>query len=442
MRILLLNYEFPPMGGGAGHASFQLARRLVAQGCRVDVITSGLHGQPPLETINGVRIHRVRSLRRGIQDCGFEGAWSYVAAARAVFRRLLREQPPDVLHYFFGLPTGALSLCAPEARRIPNVVSLRGSDVPGYDTVSRPLQVAHTLLRPVTRRIWRRADAVVANSRWLARLAEQAVPGIPVSVIPNAISDQRFHPADPSTWHPASPARRLPEPGRTGRGLVLRHAQGSAPRVDREVPRALPVGLHRNRHSAASEVQLLTVVRLIPRKGVDDLLRAMALLQDVPVHLTIQGWGSGGDALQRMARSLGVAPRVTFAGFLARDLLPPVYQRADLFVLPSLSESCAMALLEALACGLPVVATRVGGITEHVEDGVNGLLVPPRDPAALARALRRRITDPSLRRALGARNAERVRQLCSWEHVVADYLAVYRRIIEARGIQGDGHADR
>ena len=387
LRILLLNYEFPPMGGGAGHASFQLAKTLTATGCHVDVVTSGIDGQPSLEVIDGVRVHRVRSFRRSIQDCGFQGAWSYVAAAQPVYRRLLRKRTYDVIHYFFGLPTGVLALCTPGAGRIPSVISLRGSDVPGYDTGSRSLRLAHGLLRPLTRRIWRSADAVIANSHGLRELAQPVVPAKPIGVIPNAIDGTVFTP----------------------NGTAGRHGDGSA-----EV------------------VRLLAVSRLIGRKGLGDLLRAVALLKHDQLALTVQGWGRDADRLQALAVSLGVDRQVTFAGFTQRHLLPAVYRAADIFVLPSHSESCAMALLEAMACGLPVVATGVGGTVELVAEGVNGHLVPPGSPRALAGALTRLIGDPALRRTMGARNAQLIRQSYTWQAMTNQYLDVYRQAIEQR----------
>lgn len=390
LRVLILNYEFPPMGGGAGHASWELARQLAARGCAVDVVTSGIAGQPAVGWVEGFRVYRVKSARRSIQDCGFTGAWSYVMAAQPVCRRLLREYRYSVIHYFFGLPTGALALCTPGADRIPSVVSLRGSDVPGYDTTNRLLGLAHGLLRPVTRRIWRRADAVVALSAALREQAKRTLPGRAMEVIPNGVDATRFTP-----------------------------------------------GIANGRPSAAM-VRLLTVARLIRRKGLDDLLRAMALLNDEPAHLTIQGSGADGAQLEKLAVSLGVQDRVSFSGFRVRERLPEIYQAADIFVMPSLSESFGLAVIEAMACGLPVVISQVGGMIEYVEDGVNGLIVPLRDPHALAQAIRRLIRDPSRRQAMGRRNAEKIRGSYTTGVVAEAYLATYERVIAARRHQQRG----
>jgi glycosyltransferase involved in cell wall biosynthesis len=154
----------------------------------------------------------------------------------------------------------------------------------------------------------------------------------------------------------------------------------------------------------------------------------VALLRDDRIRLTIHGLGGDSARLQGLAVRLGVAHQVIFAGFLNREQLPPVYQASDIFVLPSHSESCAMALLEAMACGLPVIATAVGGTTEHVTEGLNGRLVAPGQPERLAEALRRLIDDPAGRRAMGAENAQAMRRAYSWDGITGRYLEIYRRL--------------
>ena len=391
-RVLLLNYEFPPMGGGAGHASFQIAKTLVALGCSVDVITSSPTGQSTVEIIYGVRIFRVPSQRHGIHDCGFFGAWSYVITAQPVFRKLIKENSYDVIHYFFGLPTGLLLLCTPGAGKIPSLVSLRGSDVPGYDLLNKKLRAMHRLLYPLTRRIWNQADAVVANSHALRELAQPVMSKKPIRVVTNAIEGDAFYPAAV------------------------------------------------NGHKKTALLRILTVARLIHRKGIQDLLHAMTFLKEEPVHLTIQGTGSQQEQLEQLALDLGIYDRVTFAGFCVREQLPEVYQEADVFVMPSLSESFSMAVLEAMASGLPIVASQVGGMSECVAHGVNGLLVRPQDPQTLAAAIRSLLHDAPLRHQMGKRSVEKAREQFSWQRVTSEYLSIYEQIIEQRNGNGVKHA--
>ncbi|HWP85726.1 MAG TPA: glycosyltransferase, partial [Terriglobia bacterium] len=146
---------------------------------------------------------------------------------------------------------------------------------------------------------------------------------------------------------------------------------------------------------------LLWVGRLQPWKGVDTALRALA---EIPgAVLAIAGDGEERRALERLAAELGLAARVRFLGPLPRAELPRLYAAADLLLATSFaSETFGIGLVEAQACGLPVVASRFGGFPEVVDEGRTGLLVPPRDPQALAAAVRELLEDPARRRAMAA----------------------------------------
>jgi glycosyltransferase involved in cell wall biosynthesis len=386
LRILLLNYEYPPYGGGAGVATEMLARSLAARGLRVDVVTGGSDDDVSSELLwdgdadeEGVlTVHRVRCRRSSLHKAGMLDAASYLVAARPVIRRLLREHDYQVAHFFFSLPTGAL-LPFLDLHDVPVVVSLRGSDVPGYEPHDAALAAAHRLLRPLTRWIWRRADRVVALSDDLGTLGLHTMPGLRYSVIHNGVDLQRFRPS------------------------------------------------HR-RWFARDRIRCLAVARLVERKGLRDLLRAMALLERGRFELDIVGTGPDEPILRRMAAELGIGGEVRFLGALDRSAVARRYREADLFTLPSRAESFGNVFAEALASGLPIVGTSVGGIPELVEHGLHGLLVPPGEPAALADAIRTLADDPTRRREIARRNRLRAEAALDWGYVTARYLSVYRGI--------------
>ncbi len=110
MKILMLNYEFPPMGGGAGNATDNISKNLALAGHDVTVLTSRYGEQPPFEVKNGVKIYRVFSWRNSIHDCGFKGAYTYILFAAVKLMRLNRTERFNILHFFFSLSTGLLSL--------------------------------------------------------------------------------------------------------------------------------------------------------------------------------------------------------------------------------------------------------------------------------------------------------------------------------------------
>jgi glycosyltransferase involved in cell wall biosynthesis len=151
--------------------------------------------------------------------------------------------------------------------------------------------------------------------------------------------------------------------------------------------------------------------RLYPSKGQDVLLRALAL--EPSVHVSFAGDGPARATLVALAAELGVLDRCHFLGAIPRALIPALMARAVVTVVPSRDEAFGLVNIESLAVGTPVVASRVGGIPEIVRDGVEGLLVPPDDPAALAKAIHRILESPRLRSGLS--EAGRMRFLSSYE---------------------------
>lgn len=175
------------------------------------------------------------------------------------------------------------------------------------------------------------------------------------------------------------------------------------------------------------------VARLDVQKGIDYLLQALARLRGsgVPVRLALVGGGPLRQRLERRARVLGIAGAVVFAGEVP-DVVPWL-AAFDVFALPSLWEGMPLALGEAMAAGLPVVATAVSGTPEMVKDGENGLLVPPRDPVALAEALRRLVTDEELARRLGAEARGWAASALDPGGMAEGILRVYGDVLEAAG---------
>lgn len=377
MHLLFLNYEFPPVGGGAAYASLATARELVSMGHGVDFLTTATPNAASDGEIDGVRVFRVRTYRRGIHEIGLGGALSFVCCATSRLRAIARRTHYDACHYYFGLPTGLLTRLPGPHQSYPYVISLRGSDVPGYDP---SLEWHHRLMLPVTRRIWRGAHRVVANSHYLRRLALASAPDIAIEVIHN----------------------------------------GAA------APDTSPV--HQEMRSG---VRVLAVSRLIARKGLDMLIRALGSSRSEDLSIDIAGDGPDGAALRQLATDCGVADRVRFHGFVDRPGLSYLYARADIFVLTSIAESCSMALLEAMAAGLPIVATKAGGNTELVQNGSNGLLIEPGNVDELSGALRTLAQDRAQRQRFAAANCTLAQERFSWRGVAQRYEAIFQEAVQA-----------
>jgi glycosyltransferase involved in cell wall biosynthesis len=179
---------------------------------------------------------------------------------------------------------------------------------------------------------------------------------------------------------------------------------------------------------------VLGVARLVPIKNVALLVDAVARVRThVPdVHLVIVGDGPEGPALRARAAQLGLAESVTFAGAIPHEDTPPFYRSADVFALSSDFDNSPNAVLEAMASGLPVVATDVGGVRHFVKDPMGGAVVPRGDAAALAYAIERFLVQPDAARAAGMHNRAKASSECSWRASASQLLAVYRRAIAAR----------
>ena len=201
----------------------------------------------------------------------------------------------------------------------------------------------------------------------------------------------------------------------------------------------------------ARKYRILSVGPLVPRKGVDLVIQSLPLLAEAgfdDVELLIVG-GSG-DALaldddpevQRLraiARDLGVADQVTMPGQLPRDAMPGIFRSSDVVVCTPWYEPFGIVPLEAMACGVPVVAAAVGGLRETVVDRRTGLHVPPRDPEAIAAAVQELLGDPALRAEMGRAGMQRARSRYSWERVAADTEKAYRSVLAAAQRAGDGN---
>ncbi|GAA1774590.1 glycosyltransferase family 1 protein [Pseudarthrobacter sulfonivorans] len=184
--------------------------------------------------------------------------------------------------------------------------------------------------------------------------------------------------------------------------------------------------------------RILSVGRLVPRKGVDLVIRALPHLAAAgcdDVELLIVGGGADLGQLDSdpeirrlmaMAAQLGVREQVTLLGHVPRSEMPALFRSADAVVCAPWYEPFGIVPLEAMACGVPVVAAAVGGLRDTVVDGSTGIHVPPRDPEAIAAALARLLGDPALRDELGAAGQRRVRSRYSWERVAAETEKAYQ----------------
>jgi glycosyltransferase involved in cell wall biosynthesis len=207
--------------------------------------------------------------------------------------------------------------------------------------------------------------------------------------------------------------------------------------VDEEKISTIPFGVDTEVFKPAQgneqqeEFGILYAGSLYALKGVPFLIRAMAYVRrnKIKANLTIVGEGSQKGALTALAKTLQIEKHVKFVGFVPNSKMPMHYNRCDIFCFPTLGEPFGKAVVEAMACGKPVIATNVGGTAEIIQNGANGILVPPANSEAIAAEIARLINDAQERRRIGKRARETAVERFSWEKIAEKYHHLYSELL-------------
>ena len=339
MNILLINYEYPPIGGGAATATAAIAGHLTSLGHAVTVLTSQFRDLKGAIREGDVRVVRCPAIRKYPDRSGILEMFSFLVSAGLMLGSVIRKHRIEASIVFFSFPCGPLGLWGLKRGNVPYVISLRGGDVPGNEAALDPL---HRLLTPLRRLIFRRSVAVVANSPGLKEMSERADP-CPVQVIPNGVDTDFFCP------------------------LEIRDEAGHRPFAFLFVGRF---------QIAKNLFYLFDHVAALRRSGVGAFV--LHLVGDGPQH----------DELQSHAKNMGIEDCLVWHGWVDKDSLREIYRSADCLVNPSLCEGMPNVVLEAMACGLPVIASRVPGNDAVVRHGETGWLFDLDKPDTFRTALR------------------------------------------------------
>jgi rhamnosyl/mannosyltransferase len=379
MRIVHIYKDYFPVLGGIENHIKQLAEAQVQRGHEVDVLVTNLDATYAFETINGVRVTKApRHLNVQSAPIGF--------SFRAAVERLTTDA--DIAHLHAPYPIG--EICNLISGRARKTVITWHSDIVRQKTLLR-------VYAPILRRVIAKADVIIPTSEVYARtspwLCDHLAKCRPV---PLGIDIARF------------------APGR-GAGEQRSGELHDSPSLLR----------------SSVPLRLLSVGRLRYYKGLDRLIRVAPRLHDV--HITIVGVGPMEAEWKALAQQLNVADRVTFAGEVNDAELPNWYRAADAYVIPATSraEAFGIAILEAMASGLPVISTDVGTATSWInQDGVTGFVTPPDDDGALVGAIEK-LRSVSARRRLGQAARARVEAEFTVERMVEKIEHIYSEILDS-----------
>lgn len=399
IRVLILSHLYPrktdPILGNFVHLQ---VKHLLKEGCQVRVISPvpyaprilwtnprrRAYGQTPVfDSIEGVSVHYPRFIRA--PGSWFHGISCYTSSLsiRKRAEAIVKEFQPHILHAYDATPDGYVGLLLRRRYNLPLACSLLGADVNVYPSYK-------PLTRKLTQKVISEADQLIAVSQALKKSAEVlAQPKREIRVI--------YMGCDTEAFRPDAAARER-----------TRELLGIPPQ----------------------ERIILFVGRLVEAKGIFELIEAFSQLQSryPKVHLVLVGDGQDRQRLEDQARQKKLDDVIHFVGARPHSEMPSWLNAADLLVLPSHNEGLPNAIVEAMACGIPVVATKVGGIPEVVEDKKSGLLIEKKIDSLIT-AIDSLLKDPEKRKQMGAYGRSIIEQNFSWQQSARALRELYDEIL-------------
>jgi phosphatidylinositol alpha-1,6-mannosyltransferase len=386
MRLLMLNNEFPPLGGGTGTVNRAMLERFArVPGLEIDLITSALGSRPEEEFFaSKIKLYKVPVRNENVHHSSNRELSEYFFRGLRLALKLHRGRSYDICFAWSAVPAGAIALALRRLVGLRYIVRVCGPDIPGFE---RRYQTIQRFLLPLIRRIWCGAERVVAKSEREIEMIHAVDPHLSCLLIPNGVDIVAFKP-------------------------------------NQTVPEAGPL-------------RILCVGRLIERKGQHHLIEAVKRLTDegIEVRVDLVGTGDARSDNEAHAARLGLTDRLHFLGYVSREKIAEHYAAAHVFVLPSYNEGMSVALLEAMASGLAVVVTPTGGTPELVEPEINGLVFDWSDVDGLTAHLRRLAQDRSLMRRMGEASRTRAGDF-SWDRAALRYIDLLKRLTSVLPLAG------
>jgi L-malate glycosyltransferase len=376
MKILFLNHEYPPIGGGGGVWTQDICRILNRRGHHIKVITSHMHGLPKREQIDGVSIIRLRSLRKEYYRASFLSMGFYIIRSFICSMSIIRRWRPDIIQAVFAVPAGVVGFLINKLTGIPYVISAHLGDVPGG--VPDKTDKWFRWIFPFTVSVIRNAKTITAVSSYTGSLLQQSYKINPI-IIPNGY--------DPDS---------IPE---------------HAVQVNRP-----PV--------------VVFAGRFVVQKNLVELVEIMASLKDVQWQCKLIGDGPLRKTIEETITTYGLSDRFIITGWLPAEQVVDHLRSSDLLLMPSLSEGQSIVGINALASGLAIVAYNVGGFDELVVNGMNGILVKPGEKQKMSAELRTYLENPDklLKARMASLNHAKRFDL---NRIVDSYKEIYQNVTEA-----------
>jgi len=359
LKILMLNYEFPPLGGGASPVSFEMAQEYIKKGHQVDVVTMSFKNLNSFERVNNIGVYRLKCLRSKKEMCYPYEQLSYIFSAIKFLRKHLKNNHYDICHTHFVVPTGIIALWLKKKYNIKYIITSHGSDIPGYNPDR--FKFLHKFTRPLIRKIANNSSGNFAGSKYLVDLANKIGLKNNYNLIRHGFDSSKFQP-------------------KNKKNIVL------------------------------------STGRFLERKGLQYLIEAVSG-EDLGYEVHMVGDGPMLNNLKGLAKNSKT--KIFFHGWLnnTSEKYKELLESAKIYVLPSERENSSVSLLEAMSAGCAVITTNISGCPEVLGDA--GFLVSPRNSLEIKNAIHRLTGNEEYYGNL-ARN--RVLNFYSWDKSIDKYL--------------------
>ena len=378
MKILMISHEYPPIGGGGANACMYLAREYAKVLHDVTIVSVWYEGQLETEDSYGIHIIRVKSKRRYKEHCSFLEMTDYLYKAWPIVKRLEKEHHFDICQVFFGIPSGPIGYALRKKYGVPYIIRFGGGDIPGFQD---RFAVLYKMLGPFLKVIWSNADALIANSEGLKKLAVDFYDKKTIDVIYNGVDTNKFYP-------------------------IIKRENGYS--TDNKI------------------IKILFVSRLIERKGLQFIIPKLKEIEkksQKKIQLVIVGDGPYREKLEKIANENRCTSMICFEGQKDKAELLSYYQQADIFILPSKKEGMPNVVLEAMACGLPIVMTPCEGSKELVTN--NGIIS---SIDTFADKLTELCSNAKMRREMGQNSLINIEKIFQWKSVSRKYMDIFEEI--------------
>lgn len=372
-RVLLLNYEFPPLGGGASPVSFEIAKKLSETGeFDIDVVTMGFKDLPKYKKVNkNFRIHRVQCLRSKKEICHPHEQLTYLIFAFFKAACLIKESNYDICHTHFIIPTGVLAYVLKKIYGLQYIITSHGSDVPGYNPDR--FIFLHKFTKPILKIIAKNAELITTPSKYLKNLIREKIGKFKIKVTPNGTKDF----------------------------------------LDKKIKK---------------ENIICSSGRLLKRKGFHYLIKAFIKLDAKGWKLYIMGDGPYRDKLKQVSKD---NKKIVFTGWLdnRKNKFKEILNKAKIFCLLSSHESQGIVFIEAMSAKCAIIASNVSACKETVKADV-GFLVDRNDVGQVSKKLSKLIKNKKRLEKLMENSRERYKKHYEWNKIAYKYDQLLKQVIE------------